>query len=66
MFLVKADAPWKNTKEFVEYAKNNPGKVNLGNSGAGGGVHMIAAAFETTAGVKFNLVGSDSSRLAAS
>ncbi len=56
MFLVKADAPWKNTKEFIEYAKNNPGKVNVGNSGAGGGVHMIAAAFEKTASVKFNHV----------
>jgi len=56
MFLVKADAPWKTAKEFVEYAKNNPGKVNVGNSGAGGGVHMIAAAFEKTAGVKFNHV----------
>ena len=56
MFLVKADAPWKDAKEFVAYAKNNPGKVNVGNSGAGGGVHMIADAFEKTAGVKFNHV----------
>jgi tripartite-type tricarboxylate transporter receptor subunit TctC len=56
MFLVKADAPWKDVKEFIAYAKANPGKVNVGNSGAGGGVHMIAAAFEKTAGVKFNHV----------
>lgn len=56
MLLVKADAPWKTTKEFVDYAKNNPGKVTVGNSGAGGGVHMIAAAFERTVGVQFNHV----------
>jgi tripartite-type tricarboxylate transporter receptor subunit TctC len=28
--------------------------ITVGNSGAGGGVHLIALAFEKTAGVKFN------------
>lgn len=56
MFLVQADAPWKDVQEFVEYAKSNPGKVNVGNSGAGGGVHLIALAFEKAAGVQFNHV----------
>jgi len=54
MFLVRSDAPWKSLKEFLDYAKKNPGMITVGNSGAGGGVHLIALAFEKTAGVKFN------------
>src|SRR5512139_2533905 len=54
MFLVRSDSPWKSLKEFLDYAKKNPGMITVGNSGAGGGVHLIALAFEKTAGVKFN------------
>jgi len=54
MFLVRSDAPWKGVKDFVDYAKKNPDMITVGNSGAGGGVHLIALAFEKTAGVKFN------------
>ncbi len=54
MFLARPDAPWKDLKEFLAYAKQNPDKVTVGNSGAGGGVHLVALAFEKAAGVKFN------------
>jgi tripartite-type tricarboxylate transporter receptor subunit TctC len=54
MFQVRADAPWKTLKEFLDYARANPGLITVGNSGAGGGVHLIALAFEKAAGVKFN------------
>jgi tripartite-type tricarboxylate transporter receptor subunit TctC len=54
MFQVRADAPWKDLKEFLDYARTNPGMITVGNSGAGGGVHLIALAFEKAAGVKFN------------
>jgi tripartite-type tricarboxylate transporter receptor subunit TctC len=54
MFQVRADAPWKDLKEFLDYARANPGMITVGNSGAGGGVHLIALAFEKAAGVKFN------------
>jgi tripartite-type tricarboxylate transporter receptor subunit TctC len=54
MFLVRSDAPWKSLKEFLGYAKKNPDMITVGNSGAGGGVHLIALAFEKAAGVKFN------------
>ena len=54
MFLVRSDAPWKDVKEFLDQAKKNPGMISVGNSGAGGGVHLIAMAFETAMGVKFN------------
>jgi tripartite-type tricarboxylate transporter receptor subunit TctC len=54
MFLIRADAPWKSLKEFIDFAKKNPGMITVGNSGAGGGVHLVAVAFEKAAGVKFN------------
>ena len=54
MFLVRSDAPWKSLKEFLDYARKNPDMITVGNSGAGGGVHLVALAFERAAGVKFN------------
>ena len=54
MLQVRADAPWKTLQEFLGYAGKNPGMITVGNSGAGGGVHLIALAFEKAAGVKFN------------
>lgn len=30
---VRADAPWNSYEEFMTYAKANPGKVRIGNSG---------------------------------
>jgi tripartite-type tricarboxylate transporter receptor subunit TctC len=54
MLQVRSDAPWKTLQEFLAYAGKNPGMITVGNSGAGGGVHLIALAFEKAAGVKFN------------
>jgi tripartite-type tricarboxylate transporter receptor subunit TctC len=54
MFLIRSDAPWKSLKEFLDFAKKNPDMITVGNSGAGGGVHLVALAFEKAAGVKFN------------
>jgi tripartite-type tricarboxylate transporter receptor subunit TctC len=54
MFLIRSDAPWKSLREFLDYAKKNPDMITVGNSGAGGGVHLVALAFEKAAGVKFN------------
>lgn len=54
MFLVRSDAPWKSLKEFLDFARKNPGMITVGNSGAGGGVHLVALAFEKAASVKFN------------
>jgi tripartite-type tricarboxylate transporter receptor subunit TctC len=47
---VKASSPWKTLKELVDYAKANPGKLRVGNSGAGSHTHIAAAAL-------FNEVG---------
>jgi len=42
--VVKSDAPFKTVQEFVAYAKANPGKVKIGNSGAGGAPDLAAKA----------------------
>lgn len=54
MFQVRADSPWKTLQEFLDYARKNPTMITVGNSGAGGGVHLIALAFEKAAGVRLN------------
>ena len=53
---VQADAPWKTLKEFLDYAKANPGKVRMGNSGPGSIWHLAAATVEDKTGIKFNHV----------
>jgi len=55
-FLAPAKSPYKDLRDLVADAKKRPGQVNLGNAGSGGGTHMIALAFETVAGCKFNHV----------
>ena len=54
MLLARSDAPWKDLREFIDYAKKNPDMITVGNSGAGGGVHLVALAFENAAGIKLN------------
>lgn len=51
---VRADSPWQTMKDFLDYAKANPGKVRLGNSGTGAIWHLAAAALEKETGTKFN------------
>ncbi len=49
---VKADAPWKTLKEVIEYAKANPDKVRVGNSGQGSQTHIASVALFASAGAK--------------
>jgi tripartite-type tricarboxylate transporter receptor subunit TctC len=49
---VKKDAPWKNLKELVEYAKANPDKVRVGNSGQGSQTHVASVALFSSVGAK--------------
>src|SRR5690348_12381801 len=52
VIAVRADAPWKTLKEFVQYAKDNPGKVRVGNSCAGSHTHFASSALFITGGAK--------------
>lgn len=49
---VRADAPWKDLKDFINYAKANPGKVRIGNSGTGSHTHFVASALFGTSEAK--------------
>lgn len=39
---VRSDSPWKTFDEFIEYAKANPKKIRIGNSGPGSIWHLAA------------------------
>jgi tripartite-type tricarboxylate transporter receptor subunit TctC len=49
---VKADSPWKTLKELMDYAKANPDKVRVGNSGQGSQTHIASVALFSSAGAK--------------
>jgi tripartite-type tricarboxylate transporter receptor subunit TctC len=48
-------APYKTMKEFVDYAKANPGKVEFGMQ-TGGYPHLVGIALQEMAGIKLNIV----------
>jgi tripartite-type tricarboxylate transporter receptor subunit TctC len=39
--VVRADSPWKTFKEFIAYAKANPGKIKYATAGAGTPQHLV-------------------------
>jgi tripartite-type tricarboxylate transporter receptor subunit TctC len=39
--VVKADSPWKTFPEFIDYAKNNPGKIRYSTAGSGSPQHLV-------------------------
>lgn len=49
--VVRSDSPWVSLKEFVEYARNNPGKIRCGNSGTGGRFWITAMSFVKQTGI---------------
>lgn len=51
VLLVPKASPHKSAAELIAHAKKNPGKVNFGNAGAGSTSHLIAALFESKAGI---------------
>ncbi|NOU93509.1 tripartite tricarboxylate transporter substrate binding protein [Paenibacillus sp. LMG 31456] len=51
---VNANAPYNTVEEFIEFAKKNPSKIKVGNSGAGSIWHVASTAFATKAGVTFS------------
>jgi len=54
---LRKDFPAKTLKEFVAYAKSNPGKINLGHAGIGSSNFLICKSFVQAAGIDVTLVG---------
>jgi tripartite-type tricarboxylate transporter receptor subunit TctC len=51
MMVVTRDLPAKSVPEFIDYAKKNPGKVNLASSGSGTSVHLTGEMFKAATGL---------------
>jgi len=49
---VTASFPAKTVKEFIDYCKANPGKINMASSGSGTSVHMSGEMFMMMTGCK--------------
>jgi tripartite-type tricarboxylate transporter receptor subunit TctC len=48
---VNPNVPARTVKEFIDYAKANPGKVNMASSGIGTSVHLSGALFMMMTGI---------------
>ncbi len=56
VLVVRADAPWRNLKDFLEDAKKRPRAINYGSSGNYGTMHVPMVMLEMGAGVSFTHV----------
>ncbi|MEW6453707.1 MAG: tripartite tricarboxylate transporter substrate binding protein [Pseudomonadota bacterium] len=54
--VVHPSVPAKNLKEFIDYAKANPGKLNFGSAGVGSASHLAAELLKTRAGIQMTHV----------
>jgi tripartite-type tricarboxylate transporter receptor subunit TctC len=61
VLTVKKDAKWKTIKEFIDYAKANPGKVRVGTSGANSLDDLMLRRINQELGVQMIGVGFGSS-----
>jgi tripartite-type tricarboxylate transporter receptor subunit TctC len=52
VLVVAANSPHKTLMDFVNYAKNNPGKLNFGHAGIGSGTHLSTEKFIAAAHIK--------------
>jgi tripartite-type tricarboxylate transporter receptor subunit TctC len=50
--VVAAAQPFKTVKDIVDFAKANPGKLNMANAGPGSQSHLAAALFSHLAGIE--------------
>lgn len=48
IIVVRSDAPYNNLSELIRYAKENPGKLRVGNSGVGSHLQLASESFFAT------------------
>jgi tripartite-type tricarboxylate transporter receptor subunit TctC len=56
VFAVTATLPVRSVKEFVDYAKKNPGKLSFVHTGVGAGLHLIGESLNQTAGISMQAI----------
>jgi tripartite-type tricarboxylate transporter receptor subunit TctC len=56
IIALRKDFPANSVKEFIAYAKSNPGKVNLGHAGVCSSNFLICKSFAQAAGIDVTLV----------
>jgi tripartite-type tricarboxylate transporter receptor subunit TctC len=55
-FYVRADSPFKNFKDVLNFAKENPGKLTFGHVGISSITYLNMAGFELQMGLKISMV----------
>lgn len=56
VLVVNNDLPVHDVREFIDYAKANPGKMSIASSGIGTSLHLSGELFKALAGVEFTHV----------
>jgi len=56
VLVVHPSLPIKNVREFIDYARANPGKLNYGSGGNGSAAHIATAAFMVATGTQMTHV----------
>ena len=56
LLVSSTKTPFKNLNELIVYAKANPNKVSVGNSGVGQLPHLAAVLFEKSSGIEFTMI----------
>ena len=59
---VHSDSPWKTLKEFLDYARENPKKVTMGNSGLGAVWHLGSVKLENLSNTQFTHIPFDGAK----
>lgn len=57
VIALRKDFPAASVREFIDYARKNPGKINLGHAGVGSSNFLICKSFVQAAGIDVTLVG---------
>jgi tripartite-type tricarboxylate transporter receptor subunit TctC len=59
LLLVKGDSQFRTVADLIDFAKKNPGKLTMGNSGIGATSHFSGELFKATTKTNFKLVPFD-------